>query len=53
MVEIKLYSAVNGSKEFEAELKGFDEKTVTVASEEETITIERSNISSIRLAFVE
>ena len=53
LVEIKLYSAVNGSKEFEAKLKGFDEKTVTVSSEEETITIERSNISSIRLAFVE
>ena len=52
-VEIKLYSAVNGMKELEAELKGFDEKNITVAVEEETVTIERTNISSIRLAFVD
>ena len=53
LVEIKLYSAVKGTKELEAELKAFDEKTVTVASEDETIAIERTNISSIRLAFVD
>lgn len=53
LVEVKLYGAVNGMKELEGELKAFDEGSVTVTIDEEEIKLERSNISGIRLAFVE
>lgn len=54
MVEIKLFKPLENSKvkEFEAELKEYDEKTITVLSEddEETV-IDRSNLALVRLAF--
>ncbi|MBQ6231749.1 MAG: ribosome maturation factor RimP [Eubacterium sp.] len=53
LVDVKLYGAVNGMKELEGELKAFDEGSVTVTIDEEEIKLERSNISGIRLAFVE
>ena len=53
LVDVKLYGAVNGMKEREGELKAFDEGSVTVTIDEEEIKLERSNISGIRLAFVE
>lgn len=53
LVEVKLYGAVNGMKELEGELKAFDEGSITVTIDEEEIKLERSNISGIRLAFVE
>jgi len=50
-VEIKLYKAVEGQKEFSGMLKGYDEKTVTIGFEEnEELIFERKNISLIRLA---
>jgi len=54
MVEIKLFKPVDGSKvkEFEAELKEFDEKTITVLFEDDTeAVIDRNNLALIRLAF--
>ncbi|MDE6434514.1 MAG: ribosome maturation factor RimP [Lachnospiraceae bacterium] len=54
MVEIKLFRPLEEKKgkEFEAELKEYDDKTITVLTdEEEEIVIDRSNLALIRLAF--
>lgn len=54
MVEIKLFKPLDESKnkEFEAELKGYGDKTITVLSEDDKeLVIERSNLALIRLAF--
>ena len=54
MVEIKLFKPLESGKEkeFEAELKTFDEKTITVILEEDQEeVIDRSNLALIRLAF--
>ncbi len=54
MVEIKLYKplAETKVKEFEAELKEFDDKIIKVILEnDEEIDIDRSNLALIRLAF--
>lgn len=54
MVEVKLFKPLegDGNKEFEAELKAYDAKTITVLLEndEETV-IDRNNLALIRLAF--
>lgn len=54
MIEIKLFKPLENSKvkEFEAELKAYDEKTITVLmdDDEETV-IDRSNLALVRLAF--
>ena len=42
---------INKQKEVEGNLKQFDEKTITLIIDEEEITIERSNISSMKRAF--
>lgn len=49
-VEVKTYKPVLGSKEFTGILKAFDEKTVTVMSENEEIVFERADIAVIKLA---
>ena len=54
MIEIKLFKPLENSKvkEFEAELSAYDEKTITVISEnDEECTIDRSNLALVRLAF--
>ena len=54
MVEIRLFKPLADSKtkEFEAELKEFDDKNITVIMEDdEEVQIERSNLALIRLAF--
>ena len=54
MVEMKLFKPLDDTKikEFEAELKTYDEKTITVINEDdEEMVIERSNLAMIRLAF--
>ena len=54
MVEIKLFRPLSqdGRKEFEAELKSYDNKTITVLTDEdEELTVDRSNLALIRLAF--
>ena len=54
MVEIRLFKPLADSKtkEFEAELKEFDDKNIIVIMEDdEEVQIERSNLALIRLAF--
>ena len=50
-VEIRTYKAMDGSKEFYGILKAYDDATVTIQSEEEEITFNKSDIALIRLAF--
>lgn len=55
LVEIKLYKAHNGSKELCGVLEGYDETTITIMNDDddhEEITLNRNEISMIRLAFV-
>lgn len=50
-VDVKLFSAVAGSKELTGNLKSFDKEHVVITFEDGTETsIERSNISVIKLA---
>ena len=54
MIEIKLFKSLDDSKvkELEAELKAFDEKTITVILEDDTEKmIDRTNLALVRLAF--
>ena len=48
--ELKTYKPVLGSKEFAGILKAFDEKTVTILSEDEEMVFERADIATIKLA---
>ncbi len=51
-IEFRTYQAVDGKKEFTGTLTGFDDKTVTVRiGEDQDMTIEKSKLSLIRLAF--
>ncbi len=55
LIEIKLYKAMDGTKEFCGVLESFTEDTVTImedSDEHKEVTINRSDISMIRLAFV-
>ena len=49
-VEVKLFKAVDGCKEFKGTLAGFDDKTVTVTIDGNDAVFERANISKISLA---
>lgn len=49
-VECRLFSAFNGSKEWDGTLKDFDENSVTIDSDGNTLIIPRKNIASVRLA---
>ncbi len=49
-VEVKLFKAVEQSKEFRGVLAGFDDKTVTVTIDGNDVAFERANISKISLA---
>ncbi len=53
LVEVKLFKAVDGRKEFELELEGFNDKEIMLRSENGTIGLARADISSIRLAFTD
>ncbi|MBE5933123.1 MAG: ribosome maturation factor RimP [Lachnospiraceae bacterium] len=55
LVEIKLYKQHNGSKELTGFLESFDDNTITIMNDDddhEEITLNRNEISMIRLAFV-
>jgi len=55
LVEIKLYKQHNGSKELTGYLERFDDNTITIMNDDddhEEITLNRNEISMIRLAFV-
>lgn len=50
-VEVRLFRAVNGCKEYTGLLEAYDKATVTLTLEnEETLVLERTNIALIRLA---
>jgi ribosome maturation factor RimP len=50
-VEVKLYKAVDGEKEFSGILKSADGKTVKIESDDKSYEFQRAEISLIRLAF--
>lgn len=55
LVEIKLYKSYNGMKELCGVLENYDDNTVTIMNDDddhEEITLNRNEISMIRLAFV-
>ncbi len=49
-VEIKLFKAQDGVKEFEGTLSGFDEANITISIDGKEQTFSRSDIAIIRLA---
>ena len=49
-VEVKLFKAMDGSKEFEGALKSFDSENIIIEAEGKEQTFLRSNIAIIRLA---
>lgn len=49
-VEIKLFKAVEGCKEFEGTLTGFDSESITISTEGKEQSFSRSDIAIIRLA---
>lgn len=53
LVEVKTFKAMDGAKEFEGELKAYTDDTLTVLVSDSEIVFDRSNISLVRLAFVE
>ncbi len=52
-IDVKTFQPVKGSKEFEAVLTGADDEKITVMIQDEEVTIERSNLASVRLSFEE
>lgn len=50
-IEIHLYSAIYGQKDFRGYLKSFTKETITIAIDEEEQTLERKDIASVKLAF--
>lgn len=50
-VDIRLYRAKSGNKEFSGALVSYDKDTVTIEEAGESITFERIEIALIRLAF--
>lgn len=53
LVEIKLYKAINGYKGYEGILKEFTDTTITIILDDnEELTLNKNDISMIRLAFV-
>ena len=53
MIEIKLFSPVDKSKEYSGVLKEYDKGTVTISIDDVTKTFDRSNLAMIRWAFVD
>ncbi len=52
MVELKLYKAIDKTKEFSGELMAYDDETVTLDMEEKTTVFQRKDIAIIRLAII-
>lgn len=50
-VEVRLYKAMDGEKEFTGILKNADGKTVVIESDDSSYEFQRTEISMIRLAF--
>ena len=52
-VDIRLFRAIGGRREFTAELVSYTDTTVTVSLEDAETVLDRKNISLIRQSFVE
>ncbi len=52
MIDIKLYKAVDKSKEFSGELKAYDDETVTVLIDDQSVSFDRKDIALIRLTII-
>lgn len=50
IVDIKLYEAIDGQKEFSGALVSFDKENLTIAIDDKDITLKRSMISVVKLA---
>ena len=51
-IEIRLYKALDGAKEYTGILEAYDKDTVTIRTEDDAdMTIEREKIALVRLAF--
>ena len=51
-IEIRLYKALDGAKEYTGVLEAYDKDTVTIRTEDDAdMTIEREKIALVRLAF--
>lgn len=50
-IEIKLFKPENGKKEFEGILNNFDKENIKLNVQNEEITIERKNISNMKLKY--
>ena len=53
LIDIKLYKAVEGIKEYTGILKEYDKDNITIEVDDNLIKIERSNLAMIRWAYVE
>ena len=53
LIDIKLYKAVEGLKEYTGVLKEYDKDNITIEVDDNLIKIERSNLAMIRWAYVE
>lgn len=53
LIDIKLYKAVEGLKEYTGVLKEYDKDNITIEVDDNLINIERSNLAMIRWAYVE
>lgn len=50
-IEVKLFKPENGKKEFDGILNSFDKETIKLNVENEELTIERKNISNMKLKY--
>ena len=50
-VDIKLFSAIEGTKELSGKLVSYDGNNITVIFGEKEITIDKNKAASVRLAF--
>ena len=53
LIDIRLYKPVEGKKEYTGVLKEYNKDVIMIQADNSMITIERSNLSMIRWAYVE
>ena len=53
LIDIRLYKPVEGKKEYTGVLKEYNKDVIMIEADDAMITIERSNLSMIRWAYVE
>lgn len=53
LVHVKLFQPIDGCKEFDGNLKAYDEKQIVIVMNDEELIFERKNISLVRLEFID